>query len=319
MAAADESLPFLDQLPSPSSRASTQIGDEDRVDIEKVPYNDGGYRHIVLERTDLFPERSQCAANLGKLWSRLRTYRGWIAFAILATVLGLSITTVTLIRKKTLTSMSSVSNRIPGLEYTPSGTQLTCGSTLDEAIANRCQFDIMTFAYTPPACFDTELATDVLDDDSELAPCRAAGTWPWWRFENHSEPVVQDAEIMTSYENVWTNNIYHRAHCLYLGRLLTRASRRLEAGETEVYVYSKVLEWEHLLHCNKLLNDMDAPESNPAKAVKVVGTCVRLGLGTVPQLVNVYFSPGRKLKCHGAQCLKSSKCISQRRDDVRPD
>lgn len=134
----------------------------------------------------------------------------------------------------------------------------------------------MTFAWTPPACLDEEVYADVTSDLSELAPSRGAGTWPWWRYENRTEPLEQSSGVLKSYDGPWSNHFYHRAHCLYLWRIMHKAAQRVIAGEKEVYVYSKAAQWEHVVHCNILLNDLDMAFSDYVRAVRVIGHCVRV-------------------------------------------
>jgi len=52
--------------------------------------------------------------------------------------------------------------------------------------------------------------------------------------------------------------------------------RMAEGRNSEVYVYEKLTKWDHLTHCNRLLNDLERSEDAPARAVKKIGNCVRL-------------------------------------------
>jgi hypothetical protein len=62
--------------------------------------------------------------------------------------------------------------QLSGFEYTALGELLTCGEKFEDAVMAGCIFDIMTFAWTPPACLDTEVHDDVTSELSELAPTR---------------------------------------------------------------------------------------------------------------------------------------------------
>ncbi|PQE07087.1 Major facilitator superfamily transporter protein [Rutstroemia sp. NJR-2017a BVV2] len=140
-----------------------------------------------------------------------------------------------------------------------------------------CIFDIMTFAWTPPACLDTEIHDDVTSELSELAPTRGAGTWPWWRWSNRTEPLEQSAEVLGQFDDIWTDTYYHRAHCLYLQRIMHRASMRVKDGEKDVYVYFRAYDYGHVIHCNKLLNELDVPlTERPATVSRVIGHCVKM-------------------------------------------
>lgn len=277
--AAEDTRPFLDELMSPSSsRQSTQIGygderdsidDLDEIDIEKMHRKNG--HCIILERDDLFERSSAKEALVNYLTNHRNRIYSAVLLLFAAGLFSLSIFAFFLDRHKVLPP-----GRLPGYEYTSSGQLLSCGSNFEEAEAAGCIFDIMTFAWTPPACLDEEVHTDVISDFSELAPTRGAGTWPWWRWENRTEPLEQTSEVLRSYDDIWTDTIYHRAHCLYLWRIMHRAAGRVIGGEKEVYVYSKAAQWEHVIHCNKLLNELDLPMTDLAIAVRVVGHCVRV-------------------------------------------
>lgn len=280
--ASEDTLPFLDELMSSSSHQSTQIGDGDerdpiddldKIDIEKMHCKDGNY--IVLERDDLFEERFSVKEALIRFREYLSNHRTCIYSAVLllfaAGLFSLSLFGFLWDHHKALPP-----GRLSDYEYTSSGELLSCGSSFEEAEAAGCIFDIMTFAWTPPACLDEEVHADVISDLSELAPTRGAGTWPWWRWENRTEPLEQTTEVLRLYDDIWTDTIYHRAHCLYLWRIMHRAAGRVIEGEKEVYVYSKAAQWEHVIHCNKLLNELDKPMTDLAMAVRVVGHCVRL-------------------------------------------
>jgi len=272
--------PFLDEDMSSSSRQSTQIGNErdsiddlEEIDIEKMRRKEGNY--IALERDYLFADRFLVKDAFITFRKYLSARKNYVYSAVLllftAGLFGLSLFGFLWNHGKPLPP-----GHLPGFEYTSSGELLSCGSNFEEAEAAGCIFDIMTFAWTPPACLDEEVYTDVTSDLSELAPTRGAGTWPWWRFENRTEPLVQSSEVLKSYDGPWSDTFYHRAHCLYLWRIMHKAAQRVIAGQKEVYVYSKAAQWEHVVHCNKLLNDLDMAFSDHVRAVRVIGHCVRV-------------------------------------------
>lgn len=243
---AEESVPFIPEIGTSMSSSTTHVGHDsidlsDVLDAEKAgQYKDNDYSHIVLE-DDHFS--SPGTGRLG-LRARLTAYRRNFALGFL-TLLAVGIFIVMVIRAVQTSSMKGVaSSRIPGLEYTSDGRLLSCGTTFEEAEAAGCKFDIMTFVYTPPACYDEEQALDAMDELSDLAPSRATGVWPWWRNENQTDPLPQTVEVLSSIKPVWTNNVYHRAHCLYLWRVSHRAMTRVATSPAGgVWVYEKMVEW----------------------------------------------------------------------------
>ncbi len=273
--APENTRPFLDEHMSSSSRQSTQIADErdsiddlDNIDMEKMRRKEGNY--ILLDTDSLFVERSSVTHGFIKFRKRLSAQKNYIYSAILllftAGLFGLSLFGFLKVRGTQLPL-----GHLPGFEYTSSGELLSCGSNFEEAEAAGCTFDIMTFAWTPPACLDDEVYADVTSDLSELAPSRGAGTWPWWRYENRTEPLEQSSEVLKSYDAPWSNHFYHRAHCLYLWRIMHKAAQRVIVGEKEVYVYSKAAQWEHVVNCNFLLPALAQDFSDYVRTVRVIG------------------------------------------------
>ena len=281
---AEDTTPFLMEPSTPTSRASTQVDDSSSVgdlvvDIEKIAPGKR-YHGTRVSESNTLPGKVRQALSSVRIYARERPLHPFLAILTLSAVAILVLSIVqTILAVRKPTEVVAVDGRIPGLEYTSDGRLLTCGDTLEEAERNGCKFDIMTFAWTPPACYDEEMAQGALDDYSELAPYKATGTWPWWRFENHTEPLAQTPDDIQKFDPIFTNNHYHRAHCLYLWRIMHRAgTKKLNGGGEGVYVYEKAVGWEHVIHCNKLLNDMERPVDYLAMAVKVVGHCVRIDI-----------------------------------------
>lgn len=243
---AEESIPFIPEVGSSASSSTTRVDQHsidlsDVLDAEKASlYKDNVSKRVVFEDDDL-PRPN--AGRIG-LRARLTAYRRNFALGFL-TLLALGIFIVMAIRAVQESRTTAVApGRIPGIKYTSDGRQLSCGNTFEEAEAVGCKFDIMTFVYTPPACYDEEEALGAMDETSDLAPSRATGTWPWWRYENHTDPLPQTVEALKSIKPVWTNNVYHRAHCLYLWRVSHRAMTRVAtAPPGGVWVYEKMVEW----------------------------------------------------------------------------
>ncbi|KUJ12454.1 uncharacterized protein LY89DRAFT_722071 [Mollisia scopiformis] len=280
--ASEDTRPFLDEQMSLSSRQSTQIGyerdsidDLDQIDIEKMRQKEDHY--TVLERDYPLGGLLAMCSSVKDASMKFRQYllarKNYIYSALLLFAAGLF--SVSLFGFLSSRSKALPPGRLSGFEYTSTGVLLSCGSNFEEAEAAGCTFDLMTFAWTPPACLDEEVYNDVLSDFSELAPTRGAGTWPWWRYENRTEPLEQNSGLK-DYQGPWSNTYYHRAHCLYLWRIMHKAAGRVVAGEREVYVYSKAADWEHVVHCNKLMNDIDGMFSDYVRAMRVIGHCVRV-------------------------------------------
>lgn len=162
-----------------------------------------------------------------------------------------------------------------GLRTTPDGKLIECGATAREAEENGCPFDAFAFSYVPPACYEEDLSQEALSSDSYLAPW-AAGEFPWYKWSNFTEPVPQKAETLSKYKNLWTNNAWHKAHCLYEWRLIARALHKQARGHKPVYVLKRALEIAHVDHCNQMVSDPLTKDESPIWSMRNVGRCIRI-------------------------------------------
>ena len=141
-----------------------------------------------------------------------------------------------------------------GLRRASNGQLLECGKDAIAAEANGCLFDVMSLEWTPPACYDEEMLLDTVDPRNVLAP-NVAGVFPWYKWANWTEPLDQTAEVLKEYSYVWTNQDWHRGHCLYMWRLLVKAQNKILNGEKDIYVPIGATNQEHVSHCNLLISD----------------------------------------------------------------
>ena len=116
---------------------------------------------------------------------------------------------------------------------------LDCGESPAEARAKGCFFDIMTYAWTPLACYEEDLAEEAL----------RTGPWPWYLDKNATQEIPQDPAILGGIQEVWTTYDYHASHCLYAAKLVHRAA--LRGG----FLLQEVEEWNHTTHCHALLTN----------------------------------------------------------------
>jgi len=132
---------------------------------------------ILLDRENLLEGRSSLKVAFILIRQHISNHRAYVYFSVpllLFVTSFLTFSTMGFYRhhRDLRPERLSGSERLPGFEYTSSGELLSCGSNFEEAETAGCIFDIMTFAWTPPACLDTEVHTDVVSELSELAPTR---------------------------------------------------------------------------------------------------------------------------------------------------
>jgi len=111
-----------------------------------------------------------------------------------------------------------------------------CGSTIAEAKALGCEFDLLGASWTPPACIDYEL----VDEFKNLKP------WKYYADQKGTIEVLQsDLEKRPAGEEgaFYATLEYHQFHCGYEWKKMHRA---LAAGKP---LESDLSDYHHTAHC----------------------------------------------------------------------
>jgi hypothetical protein len=166
------------------------------------------------------------------------------------TILLVIVATIIILAGGTLNILSPVS-RLEG--YVNSDT-LSCGNSSAEALAAGCEFDIMSFTWSPEACFDRELMDDFL----------ARKNWTWWVNEVDEMPLQLLDVQYGQYLQLFVTWEYHLFHCTYMWKKMHRAIR---AGRP---LDSYIANINHTNHCEMMLLDhtMDLDARSTIIAVK---------------------------------------------------
>ena len=115
-----------------------------------------------------------------------------------------------------------------------------CGMSAAEATQLGCKYDLMSFAWLPPACFDEELTQQFLGEK----------TWEWYQDPSARSPVSQEEVSLGNFEHLYVKWEYHLYHCVYMWRKMTRALER------EVPLDAYIGDPHHTTHCSlQLLNE----------------------------------------------------------------
>jgi hypothetical protein len=114
-------------------------------------------------------------------------------------------------------------------------TVATCGSTIKEAKALNCTWDLLAAAWLPPACIDKELTDDF----------RAQGPWKFFADRNGTEELLEEELPYRIGEGkeYFTSLKYHRTHCSYQWRKMHRA---MQMGTK---IENKLADYHHTIHC----------------------------------------------------------------------
>jgi hypothetical protein len=88
-----------------------------------------------------------------------------------------------------------------------------CGNSTAEALARNCHFDVFSFGWHPPNCWDEELYNDFLD--------RHRGVLYWETTDG--TPVSVEEVMRGEHSFLITTWEFHLVHCLYAWEKTTRA------------------------------------------------------------------------------------------------
>ncbi|OKL57306.1 hypothetical protein UA08_07391 [Talaromyces atroroseus] len=116
-----------------------------------------------------------------------------------------------------------------------------CGNSPEEASRNGCRFDVISFSWLPPACFDAQLVDDFL----------ATSKWQWYK-DSETNTTIPVAEVYQGqHELLYVSWDYHFSHCTYMWAKLHRAV--LYGYPIDGYIGNI----HHTAHCSDLLLRQD--------------------------------------------------------------
>ncbi|WQF81104.1 hypothetical protein CDEST_06118 [Colletotrichum destructivum] len=113
-----------------------------------------------------------------------------------------------------------------------------CGYSPEEAKAKGCVWDLMSFGWTHPACYNKAESEKWLND---------FGPWKWYLDLNATQEVAEKDLPYT--ELVYAEQGYHVQHCLYVLKLLHLAAM------TGHPVTDEAIPLAHTGHCTKMISD----------------------------------------------------------------
>lgn len=122
----------------------------------------------------------------------------------------------------------------------------SCGTSTFSAREMGCNFDIMSFSWLPPACFDEQLMQDFLDHEN--------GPWIWYHDQNRTQQAEREFVLLGNYPQLYVEWDYHMAHCAFMWRKMHRAV--LEGRPLDSYI----LDMHHTQHCERTLLRTDIDE-----------------------------------------------------------
>lgn len=179
-----------------------------------------------------------------KFGGEVVTSRPWYSLAIFIAALAAIFLLGAVTFSKLLSD--SRSGKVPNAPPAPvqGGSVVTahCGTTPQEAQDRGCLWDIMSYGWIHPNCFDKE----------ESARWEAEyGPWAWYvdRPNNETHLAETPYDQLPYVPVVWTTQGYHVVHCLYVLKMLHLA------GMSANPVSNEGIDLGHTDHCVKLIGD----------------------------------------------------------------
>lgn len=111
----------------------------------------------------------------------------------------------------------------------------SCGTDPETARSRNCTFDLISFTWQTPECYDADLTANFTAWDS----------WNWYADEFSDDIVPHDVAVLGE-RDTWVSWDYHIVHCTFMWLQMHRAFERGWIGH-HLHVY------DHTVHCQKTL------------------------------------------------------------------
>ncbi|KAI1322457.1 hypothetical protein F5Y16DRAFT_386598 [Xylariaceae sp. FL0255] len=136
----------------------------------------------------------------------------------------------------------------------------SCGDSKQTAEERGCSFDLISFAWQTPECYDAELVTEF-----------ASWNWSFYTDDQLTIPVRQDLAIQGELTDLYVSWHYHTVHCTFIWRQMHRA---YEKGWIDTHLRN----YNHTMHCqNSFLIDDEEAAKMITMARLIYPECTRPG------------------------------------------
>lgn len=113
----------------------------------------------------------------------------------------------------------------------------SCGDNPDTARSRGCSFDLLSFAWQTPECYDSDLMAEFADWEGE---------WSFYADDKFTQPISQQIAIRGDRTPLFVKVDYHMVHCTFMWRQMHRA---YENG----WIDAHLANYNHTLHCQMML------------------------------------------------------------------
>jgi hypothetical protein len=175
---------------------------------------------------------------------------------------------------------------IPLLMYhglSKSNAWLDCGTDASTAVARSCVFDLMSFSWLLPDCYDAELTEEFLNyhDASIDVRNETVGEdtqWQWFTSGTGDVAVPLPEVARGEYDELYVSWEYHIVHCVFMWKKLHRAI----TGSRVVDSYIGNI--AHTDHCGRMLLKSDTAAASLASTRRMEhahSPAMEIGLSTI--------------------------------------
>lgn len=145
-----------------------------------------------------------------------------------------------------LTAWNFLSGTNSGI-ISSAAVETTCGSSYASAIANNCIFQLWSFSWVPPECFDNEL-------HDEFLSLRAKEGWHYYSSLSPLIKVPLDSVLAGNRNDLHSTWGQHFWHCAFYQRKFFRmVEEHDDRREATLKMTRRDLGEEHARHCQKWL------------------------------------------------------------------
>ena len=114
-----------------------------------------------------------------------------------------------------------------------------CGHSIESARNAGCKWSAMSFAWTPPECYDDEVELQFLN----------VHNWTWYSTEEllPGTELDRDAVIRGDEPNAAMDSFFHNVHCIFTLKKIQRSLLGIALSD------NYMLRWDHAKHCEMYL------------------------------------------------------------------
>jgi len=124
-----------------------------------------------------------------------------------------------------------------------------CGNNASEARDRGCIFDVMMTGWVKEDCYNKALSEQYLLE----------GKFQFFSDAEATKEIPMDIIRLGEHTSMWTNDLHHRAHCVYVWKLQALALESQAQGKVKL-IDSESYTLDHTEHCARILvNSIPSP------------------------------------------------------------